>query len=135
MREKLFKAKRIDNGQWIEGYLIYDKSDDLYSILVDFEYSTGTCITSGNAPKVWSSSICEYTGLTDKYGQKIWENDIVEIPAADEYYLIQWNDTEARWEMYNEINSLVVDFDNYWSYEVVVVGNVFNNPSLVRPTK
>ena len=73
----LFKAKRIDNGEWVQGYLVYDNRDKLYRIIMDIQYSTGTCITTDNAPRVDSSTICQFTGLKDKYGKLIWQNDVI----------------------------------------------------------
>ena len=73
----LFKAKRTDNGEWVQGYLVYDNRDELYRIIMDIQYSTGTCITTDNAPRVDSSTICQCTGLKDKNGKLIWENDVV----------------------------------------------------------
>ena len=75
----IYKAKRVDNGEWVQGYLVYDNRDKLYRIIMDIQYSTGTCITTDNAPRVDSSTICQCTGLKDKNGKLIWENDIVEL--------------------------------------------------------
>lgn len=139
MREILFKAKKWDSKEWVEGSLITLDADSGYYFISEPYTGASTLpvrdLIYNHTHLIDAKTICQYTGLTDKNGNKIWENDIVEIPVADEYYLIQWNDTEARWEMYNEIDGLVVDFDNYWSYEVVVVGNVFNNSNLVRSLK
>lgn len=75
----LHKAKRTDNGEWVQGYLVYDKRDKMYRIITEINYSTGTCLTADNAPRVDSSTICRCTGLKDKNGKLIWENDIVEL--------------------------------------------------------
>ena len=75
----LYRAKRLDNGEWVQGYLVYDNRDKLYRIIMEIQYSTGTCITTDNAPRVDSSTICQCTGLKDKNGKLIWENDIVEL--------------------------------------------------------
>ena len=73
----LFKAKRIDNGEWVKGALVYDDRDKLYRIITAINYSTGTCLTADNAPRVDVSTICQCTGLKDENDKLIWENDII----------------------------------------------------------
>lgn len=73
----LFKAKRVDNGEWVKGALVYDDRDKLYRIITEIDYSTGTCLTTDNAPRVDESTICQCTGLKDKNGELIFDNDIV----------------------------------------------------------
>ena len=79
-------------------------------------------------------NIMEYIGLHDRNDKDIYECDIVEIQGKNGYFVIDWNDTEAKWQMINEVDGYIVDFDNYWSYEVVVVGNKYNNPELLGIT-
>ena len=74
MREILFKAKRIDNGEWAEGYYVKK-----YDLLGNEEH----LIFHADSYKVWEyvevdpETLCWFTGRCDKNGNRIWENDIL----------------------------------------------------------
>lgn len=170
MREILFKAKRIDNGEWVEGELVRRKSygtDDVIEahIIID-AYEQSNFRNFGWQPvlisplaidkydegcyRVNPGTICQYTGLTDENGCKIWENDIVEFEdTGEEGY--EYKDgfdftnrakvefAEARWSLTDFIstNSSVVDemynhveFMDFWQ-NCEVVGNIFDNADLL----
>lgn len=120
-REILFKAKRIDNGEWVEGGLERTKYDDVIWI-VD--------VRGEKCYRCDSDTICQYIGLTDKNDKKIWENDIVELPDEEGYFTCKWEEDAARFVMNGD--GLTVDFDNYWSYQTEVAGNIFDNPELLE---
>ena len=100
---------------------------------------------------VSADTICQYTGLTDKNGNKIWENDIVQFEDTGEegYEYKEGYDfvnramvefAEARWSLtdFIDTNSAVVDemynhveFMDLWQY-CEVIGNIFDNPELLK---
>ena len=126
MREILFKAKRKDNGEWVEGCIVIDQSR-----LNIFKYRIQP-IESGvlYAPPIDPDTICQLTGLIDKNGYKIWEGDIVEIAGEDGYFACEWEEDTARFVLNGD--GLVVDFDNYYGYACEIAGNIFDNPDLLE---
>lgn len=83
MRDILFKAKRISDGQWVEGYYVEQYGSTQIYLLDDnsreYEFD---CV------HVDKTTLCQYTGLTDKKGNKIWENDIVLVDKIDKAVVI-----------------------------------------------
>ena len=125
----LFKAKRVDNGEWVKGALVYDDRDRLYRIITEINYSTGTCLTTDNAPRVDLSTICQCTGLKDKNGKLIWENDVVKINNSKVNTLITFRDFEIICTIPNEkYYKHRLEYDT----EYEVIGNKFDNPELLK---
>ncbi len=132
-REILFRAKHIHamdsneylNGRWMHGYL----SDKNY---INDKSLEGEFLVDEN-------TICQYTGLTDKNGKKIFEGDI--LRHADETILkTVWNDRKYGFAAQCVKGSVLLK-DCKWglwefeSDEVEVIGNAFDNPELLGGTK
>lgn len=131
MREILFRGKRIDNREWVEGYL-YGMGEKRY-ILYELPNSAPTI-----GIEVDPETICQYTGLTDKNGKKIWEGDVVGywdtystengLSEADCVGEVVWDDETISFQVTNRLSAE--------SYEVLdecsVIGNVFDNPELLE---
>ena len=124
----LFKANRIDNGEWVQGYLygIWEKWYILWGMTNDVP----------NMIEVDPSTICQCTGLKDKDGKLIWENDIIsghiddEFPEDETRKRVVWHENgwctnELRCDDYEELD----DFD---SENFEVIGNMIDNPELLE---
>lgn len=73
MREILFKARRLDNGEWVEGYYLQLQFFGMEIHMVA-ETNGSECL---NSYQVDPATLCQFTGLYDKNGARIWEGDIV----------------------------------------------------------
>ena len=149
MREILFRGKRIDNGNWVEGGLISgvftalgqdikyilcpDKAD--YDCFEDFSEENGIF-------EVIHETVGQYTGLTDKNGTKIFEGDIVRLKRFGniECGKIVFNTNTAGFEFWHEVTvgaygEKSTRKENLCAFAVAVVeviGNIHDNPELLE---
>lgn len=77
MREILFKAKRIDNGKWVEGCYVECNGKTFIDINISIygDIFEVFCTPIIRWLEVNSETLCQFTGFCDKSGKKIWEND------------------------------------------------------------
>lgn len=123
----LFKAKRIDNGEWVVGYL-YRLSENNPPFIMLRKY--------GENYEVDEHTICRCTGLKDKNGTLIWENDIAKDEKGSLYKAFwQNNYYQFSWIcVKSEIFQAGIKWDLYAmrSFEIEVIGNIFDNPELLE---
>lgn len=131
MREIIFKAKRKDSGEWVEGY--YLNIAKINRFICTGKIKLDGAVKGIIAPEMYEidpDTICQYTGLTDKNGRKIWENDIAYIRSSglSGYGVIK----------YENGNLVLVDskrkrtYSLYGEWKIRKDGNIFDNAGLLE---
>jgi uncharacterized phage protein (TIGR01671 family) len=132
MREILFRGKRIDNGEWVEGYYIkavhhWHKRGIHEDWIITGASANGGWFAIHKRHAIDPETVGQYTGLTDKNGKKIFVGDIV--VAEDYVYVCRWNECNIEFELANEVES----FGMCYVYpDIEVIGNIHDNPELLK---
>lgn len=122
MREILFRGKRKDNGEWVEGKGIDLNFCDAY--ILTKEYDCGSGYYSGEY-EVIHETVGQYTGLTASNGQKIFEGDILEItPRKSKNAPVVLLVITDIWK----ISEFIKRGAKYWK----IIGNIHDNPELMK---
>lgn len=138
MREILFRGKRVDNGEWVYGNLITDDEDVFILMKEDLlkGLDVGGWIDGAQSYEVIPETVGQYTGLKDKNGTRILENDILsahpdELFPNDEIRLmVVWHD--YGW-FGKDSKGGFISLESKWVNELFeVVGNKFDNPKLLK---
>lgn len=124
MQERyLFKAKRTDNGEWIQGYLygIWKRRYILWGMTNDIP----------NMVKVYPSTICQCTAMPDKNKKLVFEHDIVWDSEERTFYEIIWNQEDMCWNV-KDADGYKSNFEECYGSTIEVNGNSFDNPELLE---
>ena len=148
-REILFKAKRKNWRElpkeewWVEGNLITNEREEGTAYIgYIFDVHNGV-IEDFDIVEIDPETLCQYTGLNDKNGKRIWENDILHNGNK---MIVKWKEPCGRWDLYIVnvshipmgawrplvINWRTSDWKEYSDcHECEVIDNIFDNPELL----
>ena len=129
----LYRAKRTDNGEWTYGYLygIWERKYILWGMTNDVP----------DMVEVDPSTICQCTGLRDKNGKLICENDIVRyndmITGVEKIDRIEWNETHASFVRLHrsKMGLQYLYINEFIANECEVIGSAIDNPELLEVGK
>lgn len=134
-REILYRGKRTDNGEWVEGYYAkyLNLKHEIYTAILKFDNEDGA-VYSDEITAVIPETVGEYTGLTDKNRKKIFEGDIVK-------FRINFNNEKLGFRYGTVIfdhGSFHIDTDYCFlctfasDDDIEVIGNIHDNPELLE---
>ena len=131
MREILFRGKRIDNGEWVEGNLfVPDK--------VDFRKPPTEILMGIDTVRICyevdPETVGQYTGLKDKNGKRVFEGDICQHEKTGRTISVSWHGTMAGYVWSKRIeDSHLFDFGELFRVhdKYAVIGNIHDNPELL----
>lgn len=134
MREILFRGKRIDNGEWVEGYYCpcsFGRFPCRPAIIIKEDMDNGRW----HPEEIIPETVGQYTGLTDKNGTKIFEGDIIDTP--DRLVKVVWLTGNSQFDIdfiryANDVtitNFKGIHMRDLKEYEII--GSIHDNPELL----
>ena len=140
----LFRGKRLDNGEWVYGNLIRSNDSEVGYEAIIIPTNDSNMYTKGgsigdlgfeNWHRVNETTICQCTGLKDKNGNLIWENDIVMTvyDGNEHIYQVVWDESELDFKATNGKENYKSNFEYLpCCDEIEILGNCFDNPELLE---
>lgn len=132
-REILCRGKRVDNGEWVEGYYvkITSTTEVFHQSYKAIVHSIFPSEENSVKVEVIPETVGEFTGLTDKNGRKIFEGDIVRLTFSGAVGKII---CDINYSIHLNLFCRVVDklLTDYHCEDIEVIGNVFDNSELLK---
>ena len=140
MREILFRGKEKDSGKWVQGYA--------YKIWGQAFILWGMVNEVPDMIEVDTETVCQYTGLTDNNGDKIFDGDIIrklvpvyktgqKDPIGERQMIgsVFWDDSDSQFPGYWAISAKDEHGNNeeyIFTCKFEVIGNIYDNPELLE---
>ena len=131
MREILFRGKRIDKGEWVEGF--YVKCRGHHYILPQYDIDHGFDERYSDWIEVSDQTICQYTGLSDRNDREIFEGDIISIPRSNKKGLpaeVYYRPIESSFCI-RRIGYEPISLNGVGRWGEII-GTIFDNPELIK---
>lgn len=138
MKDVLFRGKRQDNGEWIEGCLLGVYERVCRAVYQPREYAIQSAEEWIAPPFVVAETVGQFTGLYDKNGTRIFEGDImVACKGATRPFEIRWDG--LGWKMFEADGERIRDpfesWEIWYMQKSEVIGNKWDNPELLEVEK
>lgn len=131
----LFRGKRTDNGEWVEGFYFCMTHPDgrhthHFIIPLGADLSLGTPVEKIQV-EVDPDTICQCTAMPDKNKKLVFEHDIVWDSDERAFYEIIWNQEDMCWNV-EDADGHKSEFEECYGSTIEVNGNSFDNPELLE---
>ena len=138
MREILFRGKRLDNGEWVEGWYQpettirhWDGRQETVGVTIAYKVEEGFLEDT----LVDTSTVGQYTGLKDKHGKRIFEGDVAKVLQGKDKDIAYVGFENGAFMLYPKTGNIYErTLWEYWynDWDVEVIGNITDNPELLE---
>ena len=127
-----FKAKRLDNGEWVKGDLVHSTS------YVGISYSSDEFSDVPIVHRVDPSTVCQFMGLKDCEGKEVWDHDLLQSQGSGVIYEVSWSQREGCFIVKESVSGARL-FSFLCAaltlYKFKVIGNKFDKNKLAYVTR